>query len=77
MFTDHPLLADIRHNVLASGSCTCQWGELRREVFPEQPAWNNLRAWAVENGMECEFCASEESRGSEVRFVKVVQVTAG
>jgi hypothetical protein len=70
MSTDHPVLASIREHVLSSGSYTCHWGKLRREVFEAQPAWINLRAWCAANDLECDLCFGESSKQAEVHFRK-------
>jgi hypothetical protein len=75
MTTEHPLLAGIRESVRANGVVSRHWGELRREVFPGQPAWINLRAWCADNELVCELIVGESSREAEVQFCKA-QLTA-
>jgi hypothetical protein len=69
--TEHPLLAGIREGVQANGNHVCHWGELRREAFPAQPAWINLRAWCIDNGLECELAFGDSSREAEVHFRRI------
>jgi hypothetical protein len=75
MTIEHPLLAGIRESVLANGIYSHHWGELRREVFPGQPAWINLRAWCIDNGLECDLTFGEASKEAEVQFRKADPAT--
>lgn len=73
MTTEHPVLAGIRDSVRANGSHTCHWGNLRREVFPAQAAWIELRAWCAANGLECQLSFGESSKEAEVHFIKAIK----
>jgi hypothetical protein len=70
MTTEHPMLTGIRESMKANGSHTCHWGKLRREVFPDRPAWIALRAWCAENDFECDLSFGEASKEAEVHFRK-------
>jgi len=76
MTTEHPVLTGIREGVRANGSHRCHWGNLRREVFPDQAAWISLRAWCAENDLECQLSFGESSRQAEVHFIKSVKFAA-
>ena len=74
MTTEHPVLTGIRDGVRAKGSHTCHWGNLRREVFPAQAAWIELRAWCAENDLECQLSFGEASKEAEVHFIKAIKL---
>ena len=75
MATEHPVLTGIRDSVLAKGSHTCHWGNLRREVFPADPtAWVTLRAWCAGNDLECQLSFGESSKQAEVHFLKAIRL---
>lgn len=76
MTPEHPVLTGIRESVRAKGSHTCHWGNLRREVFPDQAAWITLRNWCAENDLECQLSFGESSRQAEVHFIKAVKFPA-
>jgi hypothetical protein len=73
MTTEHPVLTGIREGVRANGSYRCHWGNLRREVFPDQAAWVHLRNWCAENDLECQLSFGEASKHAEVHFMKAMK----
>jgi hypothetical protein len=76
MTTEHPVLTGIREGVRANGSHRCHWGNLRREVFPDQAAWVHLRNWCAANDLECQLSFGEASKHVEVHFMKAIKNAA-
>jgi hypothetical protein len=68
MNVDHPRLGDIRAGVVATGWHYASWGDLRREVFPGEEAWPQLKQWCAENAMECMLEYVQSSKSTEVQF---------
>lgn len=76
MTSEHPVLTGIRETVRANGSHRCHWGNLRREVFPDQAAWVHLRNWCAENDLECQLSFGEASKQAEVHFMRAMKDAA-
>jgi hypothetical protein len=68
---DHPLLAKILAGVSSTGSHNHHWGQLRREVFPGEDSWAQLKAWAAGHKLDCALAFSQSSKGTEVQFLKL------
>lgn len=75
MTHEHPLLAEIRHAVAATGAHRHHWGELRRAAFPVT-SWEGLEAWCAENQIACEIAFSQASMTAEVQFLRLAKAPA-
>jgi hypothetical protein len=74
--SEHPLLANIRAGIGATGWHTQRWAELRREVFPGEASWPELKSWCDANEFDCQMGFTQSSRAAEVQFSKLRKKSA-